>query len=218
MKFHNHWPYLIALLVSLVAGVIPLHAQFPANGEPNQIGGKMREPVEQLATFAGGCFWCLQPAFDNTPGVKKTTVGYTGGQTKDPSYEEVSTGTTGHYEAIQVTFDPTKVSYRALVDEFFHNIDPTDPAGQFADRGPQYRTAIFCHSEEQRQIAEQAKADLANSGKFKKPIVTPLLAANEFYPAESYHQTYYKKNSEHYNRYKVGSGRADFVEKNWGKH
>ena len=171
----------------------------------------------EVATFAGGCFWCLQPSYDKMPGVTKVEVGYTGGYTKNPSYEDVSEGNTGHYEAIQITYDPTKTSYRELVDELWRNIDPTDPDGQFADRGPQYRTAIFYYSEAQRQIAEESKSALAASGKFKKPIITPLIPAKEFYPAEDYHQRYYQKNPGHYKRYKIGSGRAGFIEKTWSR-
>lgn len=172
----------------------------------------------EIATFAGGCFWCMEPAFDMIPGVTSTIVGYTGGHVKNPTYEQIGTGTTGHVEAIQVTFDPTKVDYKRIIKEYWENIDPTQEDGQFADRGSQYHTAIFYHSDDQKRIAEETKATIEKSGIFKKPIATKILPASEFYPAEEYHQEYYKKNTWHYNMYKHGSGRADFIERTWKKH
>ena len=160
-----------------------------------------------VATFAGGCFWCMQPSFNSFKGVISTKVGYTGGHTVNPSYEDVCTGTTGHAEGIEVIYDPSKVTYAELVEEFWHNIDPTSLNQQFADHGTQYRSAIFYHDEEQKRIAEASKKKLAESGKFKKPIVAEITAATTFYPAEDYHQDYYKKNSAHYKAYKYGSGR-----------
>ena len=171
----------------------------------------------QLATFAGGCFWCLQPAFDATPGVTKTIVGYTGGTVKNPTYEQVSADTTGHREVIQITYDPTKVSYDTLLTTFWEQIDPTQVDGQFADVGHHYTTAIYVHNAEQRKVAEASRDALGKSGKFKAPIATVIETAVEFYPAEEYHQKYYLKSKEHYGRYKVGSGRADFIEENWKK-
>jgi len=189
-----------------------------------QAGGKETEMIDkakseniEIATFAGGCFWCMQPPFDKIPGVEKTLVGYTGGKIEDPTYEQVSAGATNHTEAIQIYFDRTKVSYAQLVDEFWRNIDPTQADGQFADRGTQYRTAIFVHSPEQRKIAEASKAKLHASSKFGRPIVTTIEPAADFYRAEEAHQSYYKKNAKHYNLYKVGSGRAGFIEENWGR-
>src|SRR5258706_7202004 len=170
------------------------------------------------ATFAGGCFWCMQPSFNAFKGVVSTRVGYTGGKTVNPTYEDVCTGTTGHAEGIEVVYDPSKVTYSELVEEFWHNIDPTSLNQQFADHGTQYRSAIFYHNEEQKQIAEASKKKLAESGKFKKPIVTEITAASTFYPAEDYHQDYCKKNSAHYKAYKFGSGRETFIERTWGKH
>ena len=172
----------------------------------------------ETATFAGGCFWCMQPTFNEFKGVISTKVGYTGGHTVNPTYEDVCTGTTGHAEGIEIIYDPVKVTYSELVEEFWHNIDPTSLNQQFADHGTQYRSAIFYHSAEQKRIAEASKAKLAASGKFKKPIVTEIVPASTFYPAEDYHQDYYKKNTLHYRAYKVGSGRAGFIEKTWGKH
>lgn len=175
------------------------------------------QPTLEKATFAGGCFWCMQPFFDKTKGVKETMVGYTGGQTKNPTYEEVSSGTTGHAEAIQIVYDPTEVSYDKLLNIYWRNIDPTTKDGQFFDKGAQYRTAIFYHNEEQKKTAEKSRDDLAASGKFKKPIVTAIVPASEFYPAEEYHQKYYKKNALRYKAYSVGSGRDNFFKKIWGK-
>ncbi len=170
------------------------------------------------ATFAGGCFWCMQQPFDETPGVISTSVGYTGGSVPHPTYEQVLTGNTGHAEVIAVTYDPHQVSYEQLLDVFWRNIDPTQRWGQFADRGTQYRTAIFVHDEAQRQAAEVSKQHLAASGKFREPLVTEIVAAVPFYPAEEYHQHYYRKQAAHYNAYKVGSGRADFLNKTWRDH
>ncbi len=168
------------------------------------------------ATFAGGCFWCMQPPFEKLDGVKSVVVGYTGGRDQNPSYDEVCSGTTGHYEAVQVTYDPAKVRYETLLKIFWENHDPTDHEGQFADKGSQYKAAIFYHDEAQRILAEKSKKDLEDSCKFGVAITTAILPAQEFYPAEEYHQDYYKKNSEHYKRYKIGSGRAEFLEEYWG--
>ncbi len=176
----------------------------------------MRNTHWETATFAGGCFWCMQPFFDNTKGVKKTTVGYTGGHLANPGYEEVSSGTTGHAEAIQIEFDPKEVSYEKLLNLYWHNIDPTQANGQFADEGTQYRTAIFYHNEEQKRMAEKSKQALAASGRFDKPIVTQILPASAFYPAEDYHQKYYLKKTFQYNMYHDNSGRPQYLEKKWG--
>jgi methionine-S-sulfoxide reductase len=170
-----------------------------------------------LATFGGGCFWCMEPPFEQLEGVTSVVSGYAGGHRKNPTYEEVSSGTTGHAEVVQVTFDPAKISYEKLLDVFWRNIDPTDPHGQFADKGSQYRTAIFYHDEAQREAAEKSKEALAQSGKFAKPIVTQIAPATDFYPAEDYHQDYYKKNPLRYKSYKIGSGREGFLKRTWGK-
>jgi methionine-S-sulfoxide reductase len=170
----------------------------------------------QTAIFAGGCFWCMEPPYDDLPGIISTVVGYTGGEVENPSYEEVTTGTTGHAEAVKIEFDSTKISYFELLRVFWRNIDPTNPFGQFADRGSQYRTAIFYLDDNQKQAALQSKKVLEDSGKFKDPIVTQIIQAEVFYPAEDYHQEYYKKNPFHYNSYKVGSGRAGYLKKTWG--
>ncbi len=167
------------------------------------------------ATFAGGCFWCMEPSFEKLEGVVDVVAGYTSGQEIDPRYEEVSSGRTGHREAVVVTYDPTKVTYEELVETFWRQIDPTDDGGQFADRGPQYRTAIFYHDPQQQRLAEESKKTLADSGKFQKPIVTEIIEASVFYPAEEYHQNYYKTNAQHYNQYKYFSGREPFLRKTW---
>lgn len=168
------------------------------------------------ATFAGGCFWCMEPPFDQLQGVEATITGYTGGKTANPTYQEVSTGKTGHAEAIQILFDPEIISYAELLEVFWTNIDPTTKNRQFADRGSQYRTAIFYHDEEQKELAIKSKQKLESSGKFDSPIVTEIVPAGEFYRAEEYHQDYYLKNPLHYNNYKIGSGRAGYIKKTWG--
>ncbi len=170
----------------------------------------------RVATFAGGCFWCMEPPFEKLDGVISVVSGYTGGPEVDPSYSQVSSGTTGHREAVEVRFVPSRISYEDLLQVFWRSIDPTDAGGQFADRGSQYETAVFVHDEEQRALAEASKTALEADGPFEKPIVTPILPAGPFYEAESYHQDYYKKNPEHYQRYRVGSGRAGFLTSVWG--
>lgn len=172
--------------------------------------------MAEKATFAGGCFWCLQPVFDRTKGVLSTAVGYTGGQTENPTYEQVCSGNTGHAEAIEVVFDPAAVGYEKLLDIFWRQIDPTALNRQFADGGTQYRTAIFCHGEEQKRLALKSKEELAASGRFADPIVTEIVPAPKFYPAEEYHQKYYEKRTLHYKLYRAASGRDRFIEKNWG--
>ena len=169
------------------------------------------------ATFAGGCFWCMEPPYDKLPGVISTTSGYMGGKKRFPTYEEVSTGTTGHTEVVQVVYDPAKVSYEKLLEVFWRNIDPTVRDQQFCDVGSQYRTAIFYHDEEQKRLAEASKAALEKSKPFKAPIVTPVQAAGEFWPAEDYHQDYYKKNPVRYKYYRTGCGRDDRLKQLWGK-
>lgn len=168
----------------------------------------------EKATFAGGCFWCMVKPFDSYDGIEKVVSGYTGGTVPNPTYEQVCSNATGHYEAVQITYDPEKFSYEQLLDIFWLNIDPTDEEGQFFDKGSSYQTAIFYHNENQREKAEKSKAALDASGRFPKKIATKILPASEFYEAEEYHQDYYKKNPGHYNRYFVGSGRANFVENN----
>ena len=169
----------------------------------------------QLATFAGGCFWCMQPPYDSLEGVVSVVVGYSGGDTTNPTYYDVLRGDTGHREAVQITYDPSRITYAELLDVFWRQIDPTDAGGQFADRGPQYITAIFYHDEAQRQAAERSRQELAASGKFDRPIATQILPYKSFYPAEDYHQCYYQKDPYNYGSYKRGSGRAPFLESTW---
>lgn len=168
------------------------------------------------ATFAGGCFWCMEPPFENLPGVLSVESGYTGGATENPTYESVCSGRTGHAEAVRVVYDPARIGYGALLDAFWRNIDPTALNRQFADAGSQYRTAIFYHDEEQKRLAFESKDALSRSGKFDKPIVTEIGPAGVFYRAEEYHQGYHRKNPAHYKMYKKGSGREDFIRCAWG--
>jgi methionine-S-sulfoxide reductase len=192
-------------IVAFAYGVSPTRAQDSASANA------------KTAVFAGGCFWCMQKPYDQTSGVLKTVAGYSGGSEVNPTYGQVSGKKTGHREVIQVTYDPEKVSYDQLLDVFWRQINPTQADGQFADRGLPYKAAIFYANEEEKKLAEASKAKLAASGKFDKPIVTELLPAAPFYPAEEYHQMYYKKNAADYQAYYVGSGRAGFLEKTWGK-
>jgi len=171
---------------------------------------------EAIATFAGGCFWCMEPPFDKLDGVISSTSGYIGGHKDDPTYEEVSAGVTGHTEAVEIVYDPTKVSYEKLLEVFWRNIDPTTANRQFCDVGSQYRTGVFYHGAEQKKLAEQSKRDIDESGKLPSAIVTEITQATLFYPAEGYHQDYYKKNPSHYYRYRKGSGRTGYLKKVWG--
>ena len=173
-------------------------------------------PGAAVATFAGGCFWCMEAPYDKLDGVLATTSGYMGGSRKFPTYEEVSAGWTGHAEVVQVVYDPANVSYDKLLEVYWINIDPTVTDRQFCDIGSQYRTAIFVHTEEQRRAAEASKAALAKSKPFKAPIVTPIVAATEFWPAEDYHQDYYSKNPVRYAYYRTGCGRDARLKQLWG--
>lgn len=173
-------------------------------------------PGFSVATFAGGCFWCMEPPYDKLPGVRATISGYTDGKVANPTYEQVSSGTTGHAEAVQVVYDPKKVSYEKLLEVFWHNVDPTVRDAQFCDHGSQYRTAIFYHDEAQRKAAEASKAALEKSRPFREPIVTPIVMASAFYPAEDYHQDFYTKNPVRYNLYRSGCGRDARLKQLWG--
>jgi len=176
--------------------------------------GKQRIELE-TATFAGGCFWCIESDFEKVDGVVDVISGYTGGHKENPTYESVSSGDTGHVEAVQVHYDPSKVTYKAILDIFWRHIDPTDPGGQFADRGSQYRTAIFYHNEKQKMLAEQSKKELNKTGKFEKPVVTEILKFSKFHKAEEYHQDYYKKNPIKYKYYRFNSDRDKFLRNVW---
>lgn len=169
----------------------------------------------EKATFAGGCFWCMVTPFEELPGIHGIVSGYMGGSVPNPTYEEVKKGTTGHYEVVQITFDPELFQYKKLLELYWPQIDPTDPDGQFHDRGSQYRTAIFYHNEHQKELALQSKKDVADSGRFDKPIVTEILPAETFYPAEEYHQDYHKKNQEHYKEDREKSGRDEYISEHW---
>lgn len=172
--------------------------------------------MKDTAIFAGGCFWCMVKPFDSLPGIEKVVSGFTGGHVPHPRYQEVTTGTTGHTEAVEITFDPELISYDELVSIYWQQTDPTDAFGQFADRGDSYRPVIFYNSAKQKAIAEESKANLQASGRFTDQIVTSIEPAEPFYPAEDYHQDFYKKNAAHYHAYSEGSGRAGFIRKNWG--
>ncbi len=170
----------------------------------------------RTATFAGGCFWCTESDFEKVDGVVEVISGYSGGHKENPTYEEVSAGGTGHVEAVQVLYDPEKVSYKDLLDVFWRHVDPTDPGGQFVDRGQQYRSAIFYQDEEEKRLAEESKKELQASRRFGKPIVTEIVALNSFYRAEDYHQDYYKTHALRYKYYRWNSGRDQFLKKVWG--
>lgn len=208
--------FLTALVLVLAVGW-PGHGVATEKSTTGGIGMENKERALQVATFAGGCFWCTESDFEKVEGVVEAVSGYTGGDMANPSYEQVSAGRTGHVEAIQVRFDPTKVSYKQLLDIFWRHVDPTDPGGQFVDRGAQYRSAIFYHDEEQKRLAEESKRELQQSGRFQKPIATEILALKTFYAAEDYHQDYYKKNPIRYKFYRSNSGRDQFLSKTWGK-
>jgi len=195
------FPALAALLITGAFGITSATA------------GEQRE----TAVFGGGCFWCMEPPFEELEGVIKVTAGYTGGSRETAEYRQVSSGRTDHYEAVRVVYDPARIPYSRLLDVFWRQIDPTDGGGQFADRGSQYNTAIFYQNEEQKVLAEKSKADLAASGRFERPIATKILAAAPFYEAEEYHQDYYRKNYGHYMAYKEGSGRKGFQETMWSQ-
>ncbi len=186
-----------------------LSAQIEGEGTPSA--------KTEKAAFAGGCFWCMQPSFDKLKGVISTTVGYAGGGGKNPSYEQVSSGKTGHAESIEIVYDPLKVRYEELLDVFWRNIDPVTPNRQFVDVGSQYRTAIFYYNEGQKKQALASKEKLEKSGRFSKPIVTEIVPASKFYPAEEYHQKYYLKNPVRYKFYRFGSGRDVYLKQVWGK-
>jgi peptide-methionine (S)-S-oxide reductase len=174
-------------------------------------------PGLEQAILAGGCFWCMEPPYDKLPGVVSTTSGYIGGRTKNPTYEQVSTGSTGHTEAVQVVYDPKKVSYQQLLEVFWRNIDPTTANAQFCDHGSQYRSGIFYLNEEQRKLAVASREQIERTKPFREPIVTEVTAATTFYPAEEYHQDYYKKNPIRYKFYRSGCGRDERLEQLWGK-
>ena len=205
----------------LIAGIYTFAGQGMADDNMSKKMSLEKDMMEskkenlEMATFAGGCFWCTESDFEKVKGVKEAISGYTGGQEPHPSYSEVSSGKTGHTEAIQVYYDPGTVSYEQLLDVFWRHINPTDPGGQFVDRGSQYRSEIFYHNDTQRMQAEASKKALEKAMVFDKPIVTPITKLNTFYPAEKYHQDYYKRNPLRYKYYRSGSGRDPFIKKVW---
>ena len=208
MKLHS---------ILMLALTLALSGPGPAGAQP--AASKKEGPATQAtakATFAGGCFWCMEEAFDKVPGVIATTSGYMGGQTKNPTYEQVSTGRSGHAEVVQVEYDPAKVTYEKLLDAFWRNIDPTQKDAQFCDHGTQYRSAVFYHNDEQRRAVEASRTALAGNKPFKGEIVTQVAKADVFYPAEGYHQDYYQKNPVRYQFYKSGCGREARLKELWG--
>jgi peptide-methionine (S)-S-oxide reductase len=196
------------LVGALLAGV----SAAAGDAKPGDDGRKLEK-----ATFAGGCFWCMEEALDKVEGVVSTTSGYTGGRKANPTYEDVSAGGTGHAEAVEILYDPAKVTYARILDVFWRNIDPTQPNAQFCDHGSQYRSAIFYHDGTQKRLAEAAKNALEKSKPFAGAIATEIVPASEFYPAEEYHQNFYQKNPVRYKVYKYGCGRAQRLEELWGK-
>ncbi len=212
---------LIAMALLLTVGITSFFKIGNHRSEAVQKGVGIDIEKEEVnlrkATFAGGCFWCTEADFEKLPGVVKVISGYTGGNKGNPTYEEVSSGRTGHVEAVQVYYDPRKITYEELLDYFWKHIDPTDGGGQFVDRGAQYRSVIFYHDEEQKRLAEKSKEALSKSGKFSKPIATEIVNFTKFYEAEDYHQDYYKKNPLRYKFYRYESGRDQFLAKVWGK-
>jgi len=211
----------IAMSLFFMIGAVLFFMMGNQRSEAVQRGVKMdtgkQEMSLQKATFAGGCFWCTESDFEKLPGVAKVISGYTGGTKENPTYAEVSSGKTGHVEAVQVYYDPTKITYEELLDYFWKHVDPTDAGGQFVDRGGQYRSAIFYHDEEQKRLAEKSKEALSKSGRFNKPVVTEIVKFTKFYEAEDYHQDYYKTHALKYKFYRYTSGRDQFLEKAWGK-
>ncbi len=202
----------VVVLTGLALGGLWLLVKDVRSAAPSPPPGQLAR-----ATFAGGCFWCMEAPFDKVPGVVSTTSGYAGGREKNPTYEEVSAGGTGHAEALQVAYDPARVSYERLVEVFWRNVDPTDRGGQFCDRGSQYRTAIFYERDEQKRAAEASKRGLEASGRLGKPVVTEILRLDAFYPAEEYHQDFYKKSPVRYTTYRAGCGRDRRLAELWGE-
>jgi peptide-methionine (S)-S-oxide reductase len=211
--------FAVALVLAGLTGVVAKPLIAPngvAQAQPIDERARRAHGDLEIATFAGGCFWCMQPPFDKIEGVVATTPGYTGGHRKNPTYEHVTAGGTGHAEAVQVLFDPAKVSYARLLEVFWRNIDPTTANRQFCDVGDQYRTAVFYHSEAQKRLAEESKAALEKSKPFKGAIVTMIVPASTFYEAEAYHRDYYKKNPLRYKFYRATCGRDQRITELWG--
>jgi peptide-methionine (S)-S-oxide reductase len=203
----------------LILAIISLAAvlAFTSGVNAKEMTMELSNKGYEKATFAGGCFWCMEPPFDKLEGVISTTSGYIGGQEENPTYQQVSAGQTGHAEAVQILYDPSKVSYRKLLDVFWMQINPTTPDRQFVDVGSQYRSGIFYHDDEQKRLAMETKKEMEASGRFDGPIVTEITQVGSFWPAEDYHQDYYTRNPLRYKFYRFGSGRDQYLEKVWGK-
>jgi len=224
MKWRNSTTVLTARVkacaTAVLAGALGMSGTAAGNaqseGTMKRGGIQAMDAKVKIATFAGGCFWCMEPPYDKLDGVIATTSGYTDGHTVNPTYEDVCSGSTGHTEALQVTYDPERVSYDKLLDVFWHNIDPLARDRQFCDVGEQYRSGIFYHDDEQKRLAEASKQELEKSGRFKQPIATEIVPATTFYPAEEYHQDYYKKNPIRYKFYRFNCGREQRLKELWG--
>jgi peptide methionine sulfoxide reductase msrA/msrB len=214
MKKYKTLLLMVTIMITTLIGIIA------AGGSPKkQSPDEQKDPSVKMetATFAGGCFWCMESAFEKQEGVGQAISGYMGGHIENPTYEQVSAGKSGHLEVIQVIYDPDKIDYNALLDLFWRQIDPTDDGGSFADRGPQYRSAVFYHTDDQKRMAEASRDQLQRSGRYPKPIVTEIRKAETFYPAEDYHQDYYQKNPIRYQFYRQGSGRDAYLKTVWEK-
>ncbi len=207
------------ILLAVLALSFVISGCSKVEGQKAQETARMDTQEKKLerATFAGGCFWCMEPPYEKLDGVIEVISGYTGGNKENPTYEEVSSGSTGHFETVQIIYDPDKVTYQELLDVFWRQIDPTDRGGSFADRGTQYRSAIFYHNDEQKRLAEASKEKLEKARIFDKPIVTEIIKFSVFYKAEGYHQDYYKKNPLRYKFYRSGSGRDQYLKEVWGE-
>lgn len=203
-------------LLTIVLALTGFSAFSSKEGLEKDMTHQSSTPLE-IATFAGGCFWCMEPPFEKLPGVEKVISGYTGGHTENPTYEEVTHGSTGHVEAVQIHYDPARISYSDLLEVYWRNVDPTDNGGQFVDRGAPYVPGIFVHDEEQKKLAEESRDTLEKSGRFQKKIVTMISQAEEFYPAEDYHQDFYKVSPVRYKMYRYSSGRDNYIDKVWGE-
>ncbi len=207
---------IITLIVLFAISAFALNKKYNKAQKAQSISGEKNTMFDK-ATFAGGCFWCMEPPYENLAGVLKVVPGYTGGHKENPTYKEVTSGKTGHMEAVQITYDPDKITFTELLDVFWMQIDPTDMGGQFVDRGSQYKAAIFYHSDEQKRLAEKSRIALEKSGRFNKPIVTEILNASTFFLAEEYHDDFYKKNPTKYKSYRSDSGRDNYIKMIWGE-
>ena len=208
--------FILFISVFLLGEFLPENTNSISHKNADIVNTQLSSDNEEVAILAGGCFWCIEHPFEDLPGVYQALSGYTGGKKKNPTYKEVARGKTRHVEAVEIHFDPQKISYEDILEIFWRNINPTDNGGQFVDRGAQYRTGIFYKSEEQKKIAEKSKNKLIQSGRFKKPIITPLIKSSTFYQAEEYHQNFFKKSYIRYKVYRAGSGRDEYINRLWG--